>query len=247
MEQTTPSYEGPTTPPPATHPDLDRWFAYHAGELASDDEAELQGHLVDCRDCTSLVLDLDAFSAPADAPATVSDIEKAAAWRALRPRLATRRWTVPATLAASFMIAALGLGLWTATRETRELRQMVAELSRPQANAPVHDLFPDAVQRGGTSAGPVLEVPAGTDSFTLILNLVEVPEYATYRVQIVDSQGQPALAIANLEMDPLGLFTLGLSRRSLPAGNYHIQLFGGDGDDAPPVPLESYPLEITYL
>ena len=255
MEQTTSSNGGPAAPPPVAHPDLDRWIAYHAGDLAGDQETELQGHLVACRDCTTLVLDLDAFTAPASARAATSDIEMVAAWRALRPRLATRRlavsrrWGVPATLAASFMIGALGLGLWTATRETRELRQEVAELSRPQANAPVHDLFPGAVERGGRSAGSELKVPAGSTTFTLILNLVELPDHAAYRVEIEDTEGRPALEIPNLEMDSLGLITLGLARQTLPAGNYRIRLLGINdaSDSTQPVPVAIYPLEIIYL
>ena len=204
---------GPTS---ARHPDVDRWIAYRAGELAGDEEDTLQAHMVDCRDCTSALLDLDAFSQPANTTG-VSDFDRAVAWRALQPRLEAtrpgrRRWAVPVTLAASFLCAALGLGLWTATQESEALRQTVAELSRPQPNAPIHDLFPGAVERSARSAGTLLEIPAETSTFTLILNLVEVPQYAAYEVEFIDAEGRSVLEIADVGIDPLGLLTIGLSR-----------------------------------
>ncbi len=239
-----------------SHPELGRWIAYRAGGLAPADEETLQDHLVDCRSCTALVLDLESFADPAGsglpgAPPPVSDFEQAAVWRTLRPQLgrrrpARRRWTVPATVAASLLAALLGGGLWLQQRELSGLRAHVAALSRPQANAPIYDLFPRAVVRGEAGSGPgaTLEIPAAALAFTLILNRVESGELGTCRAEIVDPPNRRLAIVDGLEMDAAGVFTFSLPRGTLAAGDYVVRLWGAEGEAETPV--EEYPLRIVY-
>ncbi len=236
-----------------SHPDLDRWLAYRGGDLGRDDEETLRDHLVDCRSCSALVLDLEAFAdrsagSPAVAspegarPAAVSDFEQAAVWRSLRPRLRPRRWYVPASLAAAFLAAIVGGGLWQ-QRELTGLRHELAELSRPQANAPIYDLYPRAALRGEASAGPTLEVPAAAPTFTVILNGAEPAEPGVCRAAILDRERRPALEVEGLVQDELGVFTFALPRDALAAGDYVVRLWGpGDGGEL----IAEYPLRVVH-
>jgi hypothetical protein len=230
------------------HPDLDRWIAYRAGDTGDEDVAELQDHLAGCRDCTALVLDLAAFADPAaaDRGAAVSELERAAAWRALRPRLAPgRRWYVPAALAASLMAAAVGLSGWLQEqRQADGLRRELADLTRPQANVPVHDLFRDATLRS-SEPDSALEIPAEARSVTLILNeLTEVGAGDELRARILDGSSQVVATVDGLELDELGVATLGLARDSLPSGDYVVRVEVRDDGDWRA--LGDYPLRLRY-
>ncbi len=50
-----------TGPLAAGHPEVEQLAAYHAGELAPDEEERIQDHLSVCRDCGDLVLELEAL------------------------------------------------------------------------------------------------------------------------------------------------------------------------------------------
>ena len=253
------------------HPDLDRWIAYRAGDLSPEDEETLQNHLVECRNCTTLVLDLEAFAdsttadaaaewrtaewrtadartadaRTADAPA-VSKFEKAAVWSLLRPHLRRRRWHVPAALAASFLAAVLGGGLWLQQREVSGLRQRIAELSTPEANAPVYDLFPRAALRGEAGRETTLAVPAGARTLLLILSGVDAGADTVdglWRAEILDAGGRPVADVEGLVMDEMGVFTFALPRAALAAGDHVVRLWGpGAGE----TPVAEYPLRIVY-
>ena len=69
------------------HPSPDRLLAYHLGELPAAAAGAIQDHLVGCEACGEALLDL-ATLADSEAPDPVPDIERAAAWRRLQPRLA---------------------------------------------------------------------------------------------------------------------------------------------------------------
>lgn len=245
-----------------THPDLDRWIAYRAGDLVDDEQSVLQDHLAACSDCTRLILDLESFagSTSADrqqAGAGFSEIEKAAVWRMLRPQVAAnedqrptrQRWQMPATLAASLLLAAFGLGLWLQQQELTGLRQQIAELSKPQANLPIYDLVPDVTVRGESAPGGTpelnsLTLPRGVASYALILNRTEIGEPGKYRAEIL-AEGEPVLTIEDLESDELGIFTLRLPPvDALAEGDYVLRLYGlEDGREAA---LEDYPLRLIH-
>lgn len=232
----------------ATHPDLDRWIAYRDGELPAEEQESLQRHLAGCRECVAIVLDLEAFSRPEESDrAGISEFEVAAAWRAVRSAISAdvkreHRWHVPTALAASLMVAALGLSTWLAVehRTATELRRTVAELSRPQINVPIEDLWPDTTTRGGLQRA--VEVLTADRSLTLVLNLQESQEFPDYRVEIIDSEGTEIWSSTGLEMSPFGNFTLGIPRGFLPAGEYGVRLYGLEGERN--VPLQDYAVQI---
>ncbi|MEE8523451.1 MAG: hypothetical protein V3T72_05930 [Thermoanaerobaculia bacterium] len=227
------------------HPDLDRWIAYHSGATGGDDTVDLQDHLASCRDCTTLVLDLEAFADPvaADSRAAVSDFEKATAWRALRLAPA-KKWYVPATLAASFLAAAVGLSGWLQQqREVDGLRREIADLTRPQANVPVHDLYLDTTLRSAARDSSI-EIPAAATNVTLILNQLMDTRGDELRAQILDAAGQTVATVEGLELDELGVATLGLSRGTLDSGDYvvRVEVLRGGGWIA----IGDYPLQLRF-
>ncbi|HEX9734952.1 MAG TPA: zf-HC2 domain-containing protein [Thermoanaerobaculia bacterium] len=239
----------PPAPPAGGHPDVDAWIAYHEGELGTDEEQRLRRHLVKCPACVSLVLDLDAFTAGAEGPGAgeeLSEFERAAAWRSLRahlereegprgaapvaaPRRAAWRLAVPSALAATLAAGVLGLASWNAHREVARLQGVVAALSEPQVNVPIHDLYPDTATRSGGGTRPA-EVRAAP-YVTLVLNLEEPADFAAYEVEVVDAAGHVAWTGRGLEMSEYGTFTLGLARDFLtPGEEYRVRLHGVDED-----------------
>ncbi|MCP4664113.1 MAG: hypothetical protein GY856_52685 [bacterium] len=209
------------------HPTVDELIAYDTGELGAEEKDRLQDHLVICRDCFALIADLESFSEAgrsAPRPERPADFEAAAFWRTLRPRLATRRWHIPAAMAASFLVAALGFSFWVATQQ-----RTIAELSEPQPNPRVYDLVADTSQRTGRVARP-LEIPSGV-GFTLIFTPDLGREYPGYQVMIRDSEDSVVRTVEGVEKRLADeTFTLWLPPGALPLGEYRVELYGLEGE-----------------
>jgi hypothetical protein len=228
------------------HLEPDELAAYHAGELAANDAERALGHLVACPECTGLLLDLNALMEPKpDAAPAVSDHGKAAVWRNLReeighPEIGRRRSSPPfwlSAIAAALLVSTVGLSVWVAN-----LRRTVDELSRPQINAPVLDLYEGTV-RGGESIAPGLAVPPGARFFTLILNPAGRRRFERYRVEIVPAQGGAAAwSGQDLAPNAYGSFSLIVPRRALGAGDYRVRLLGLTGTGVEPI--EEYALRV---
>jgi hypothetical protein len=233
------------------HPDPEELAAYHAGELPPAEEERLRDHLVACRECAGLLLDLDGLADPGfDAGADGAD-GKEEVWLRLRkkiqdeaprapirplrrPARAAPRW-LPA-LAAALLAATLGLSLWVAT-----LRRTVDELSRPQLNAPVLDLY-SGTARGEGSPPPVFTVPREARFFTVILNPAGQRRYEGYRVEILRAGGGKAWSGEGLERNAFGSFSLTLPRGALGPGEYRIRLVGRTKSIEEPI--EEYALRV---
>lgn len=234
---------GPLPEDGGAHPTVEEWIAYRCGQVPEADERPLQRHLAECRECVALLLDLESFLRPPRPEAVgISEFEVAAARRAVLAavrRVATRRrWYVPATLAASLLVGGLGLSI----RSAVEHRRTVEELTQPQANVPILDLWPDPATRGGWQS-VAAEVPAEADSFILILNLADPAEYPDYEVELVDPEGEEIWRRRGFRMSAIGSnFTVSLSRHFLPPGEHAIRLHGVDGKRR--VLLEEYPIRI---
>lgn len=296
----------------SAHPTPEELISYHGSELSVEEEKHVQDHLVLCRECTALLLDLAAFPAlDQEGARQLSDAEVAAAWRALQPQL--RRQEAPGisapswwqrfsegfslvrlsyALAASLLVVSLGLGAWivslwrenqrlaagfneqlaeqeravtAATKsleearqrleeassrseqyETQiaELRQTVDELSQPQINTPVTDLYPRDYIRGQEGAVKTVAVPSGANFFTLILNIAGQPSHPEYALEILDQGGQVIWQGRGLQKSPYNNFTVTLPRRSFSAGQYRIKLYGLRGTRRELV--EEYALHIRY-
>jgi hypothetical protein len=114
--------------------------------------------------------------------------------------------------------------------EIAELRRAVEELSRPQLNAPIIQLEPQSSVRGQPSAETVIEVPSGASLFTLVLNVAGQQSHSSYALEILDQSGKIIWQGRGLRRSPYNTFTVALARRLLPAGQYHIKLYGLDGN-----------------
>lgn len=218
------------------HPDLDELVRYHGGELGEADEERVQRHLVACPECQEDLLDLDGFVAAGGGrreggsdgtatepgrPSAVSSIPHPAPSR--RPALA---------LAASFLIAALSLGVWAIQERNgaRELRREMDRLSAPRPDLPIVDLLPDSSARSGAAEEPPATVPPGEDLVTFVLNLPRAPEVSGFEVEVLDADGEVTWT-GPVAISPYGTFTLGLWRRSMSPGENRIVLYGLDGGD----------------
>jgi hypothetical protein len=130
--------------------------------------------------------------------------------------------------------------------EVANLRQTVDELSQPQLNVPIADLYPRELirEQGRPSTIQTIAVPSSANLFTLILNVGERPSYPAYALEIVDQQGQPIWSGDGLQKSPEENFTVTLSRRLFPAGQYRLRLYGLRGDRRQMV--EEYAVRIRY-
>lgn len=238
------------------HLDPDELAAYHAGELPPEAESRVQDHLVACRECAGLLLDLDGLGDPGFGrdealPAGAAD----AIWEGVRERLGREEAQViplaarPAreipprsprwlqALAASLLVAALGLSFWAAS-----LYRTVEELSRPQGNAPVLDLR-SLTARGEGDPPPAVEVPADARLFTVILHPPRQTLQDEYRVEIARAGGGTVWSEGGLRPNPFGSLSLILARRDLGSGEFRIRLFGaGPESTVQKEPLAEYAL-----
>ena len=129
--------------------------------------------------------------------------------------------------------------------EIADLRQSLAELSRPQLDAPIVDLYPSNSTRGNaTGDAERIEPPPTANFFTLILNIADHPLASTYAVEILDSNGNQVWRGRRLRMGRDHSVNLTLARRMFPAGRYLIKLSGLRNGKQEPV--AEYPVQISY-
>jgi hypothetical protein len=224
------------------HPTADELAAYHAGELPPDREDRIQEHLLGCRECRDLLLALDELHRPEEGePVPAGELD--AVWEGLRaklprgeetpvplpftpsrssrPAVSSPRWLQ--ALAASLALGVIGLSFWAAS-----LHRTVDELSQPQLNAPVEDLFPSPV-RGGPPSPGVVEIAPETRFFTLVLTPTQERGFREYEIEIVRGDGSVVWSGRGLRRNRYGSFSLTLSRRLTGEGEYRIRLFGIGG------------------
>lgn len=238
------------------HPSLEKLGAYLDGELSSEENDEIQEHLVECDFCTQALLDLKTFL---DFPEGVSsregvaDLGAAAEWRDLWKRieenrrpgqerdapsaplrrfLASRR--VAYSLAAACAAAALGLSLYV-----QSLRQEQKAFDRNP-----HLVYLNAATvRGGDDTTKTLELPPG-ESGSIILNL-GLPEDATdpeYRVEIQRKGDRPIFEESGLKPQE-GEVLFAVSPRLFETGRYEIVLWKPQQRE--PGPVSRYELEVV--
>ena len=218
---------------PDGHPDADELVAYHEGTLAPGDAQRIQDHLVACRECAALVADLEGlgdpdFGAGEDLPEETAEL----VWKNVRQQIrrderpsnvvpfrAVPRWVQP--LAAMLVISTLALSGWVAY-----LRGQVEDLSSPQLNAPILDLYPAGSTRGESPA--VQTVPPDARLFTVVLNPAGRPAFQEYELQIVDAEGKEIRRDGGLKPNPYGSFSVTLSRDLLGSGDFRVRLVGID-------------------
>jgi hypothetical protein len=132
-----------------------------------------------------------------------------------------------------------------AESQIASLEKNLNELSRPQFNIPITDLVPMDASRGpGNESIQKIELPAGTNFFTVILNVTGKPSFADYAFQVVDAQGQTIQEGRGLRKSAENTFTVALSRRLMPAGSYEFRLQGVTQDGSTLV--QAYKVQLRY-
>ena len=125
------------------------------------------------------------------------------------------------------------------------LQKNLDELSRPQFNVPITDLVPmDATRGAGNESVQKIELPAGTNFFTVILNVTGKPAFADYAFEVIDAQGQTIQQGQGLRKSAENTFTVALSRRLMPAGSYEFRLQGVNQDGRTLV--QTYKVQLRY-
>jgi hypothetical protein len=203
-----------TLPDPLEHPDPDRLYAYQAEELTPAEELEIQEHLAVCSHCTELLLDVQSFSMPStQEEAGLSEFEQAAGWRTLRARLdqdgfftrGRRPRHRVAAVAALFLLAVVGLSIYTLTREAPEVRT----------------LDPLESHRGGPSEVESVRLPV-----LLVLRSPSEISYPEYQAEIHDLAGRTVRSVSGLRQNKTFEVGLKLGRADLPPGEYRVTLLG---------------------
>ncbi|HYN21517.1 MAG TPA: zf-HC2 domain-containing protein [Thermoanaerobaculia bacterium] len=239
------------------HPEPDKLVAYHEGGLSFEDERRVQDHLLGCRECAALLADYDGLTDPdfgsdEDIPESAVEV----IWDKVREEIKkdplslsnvvpfkrpearpskSPRWLQP--LAAMLLISTMALSAWVAN-----LRDRVKELSSPQPNAPVLDLYPAGSTRG--EGGPAVQaVPSDVRLFTIILNPPGRTQFEAYEVEILDVEGNVVRSERGLEPNRFGSFSLTVPRDVLGAGDFRIRLVG-IGPEGARQALEEYALRI---
>ncbi|HEX3555409.1 MAG TPA: zf-HC2 domain-containing protein [Thermoanaerobaculia bacterium] len=218
------------------HPEPETLAAYHAGELTGEEEARLQDHLVACRECAALLLDLDGLADPGFGAGSLSPADQEALWGRIQgemkkeeapvaPVIPLRRPAAPSrsprwlqVAAAALLVITLGQWVWVAS-----LRRAVHDLSRPQANTPVLDLDADAV-RSPESEEPYVVRPEDR-FFTLILTPSPERRYERYRVEIARADGRVAWS-DDEALSPDHPLSITVPRIALGSGSFQVRFFG---------------------
>jgi len=237
-----------------SHPEPETLAAYHAGELTADEERRLQDHLMACRECSDLLLDLEGLADPGFGAGSLSAADQEALWGRIQgeikkeerpapvvplrrpvPSVASPRWLQ--ALAAALLVATVGLSAWVASLQR--------ELSQAQPNPSVIQLSPLTTRGGRGSLG---EGISAEDSrrLILVLYLPGPPARATeYRAEVVRKDGGKVLEVSGLVFkEKLDGVTLELPRDQLGPGDFRLLLFGNTGQGAPEKPIAEYRLHV---
>ena len=211
---------------------------YHEGRLSPGDERRVQDHLVACRECSELLLDLEGLSDPGfGAGEALPEGTGERVWEGVRKEVQpanvvpfkresrddTPRWL--RSLAAMLLLSTMGLSGWVAS-----LREQVKDLSGPKANTPVVDLYPVSSVRG--EGGTVPELPEDAEWITVILRSPGLPEFEDYGVEIVrGDRGEESVAWKKDGLKPVyNSFSLSLPRDWIGDVHFHLVGIGPKGE-----------------
>lgn len=100
------------------------------------------------------------------------------------------------------------------------------ELAQPQFNVPIIDLAPQDTRGQIENATKKIEVPAGVNFVTLILNINGQPNFSDYALEILDRQGKTVYQGRGLKKNAENSFTIAISRSQLASGQYQFKLYG---------------------
>lgn len=97
----------------------------------------------------------------------------------------------------------------------------------PDVNVPIIDLNPHDAGRGEQNPqSATIQLPPETDLFTLILNLGGEDASSSYSLEVTDRSNKTVWVSRNLRKSPYNNFTVAMHRRSFPAGEYRLKIYG---------------------
>ncbi len=97
----------------------------------------------------------------------------------------------------------------------------------PEANVPIVDLNPQDAGRGGQNPkAATVQLSPDTDLFTLILNLSGEDSSRNYSLEVTDRNNRTIWTARDLRKSPYNNFTVAMRRRSFPAGEYRLRIYG---------------------
>src|SRR5262249_44341979 len=110
--------------------------------------------------------------------------------------------------------------------EIAELRRSIDDLSQPSVNVPVEDLEVDQPRGGAAGDVKTVTVPAGANLFTLLLRAKSGLSFPDYALEVIDDHGKRVFRVTGLHKSEADGFNVALPRWKLPAGQYHLRLYG---------------------
>ena len=115
----------------------------------------------------------------------------------------------------------------------------------PDVNVPIVDLNPQDAGRGEENQkATTIQLPPGTDLFTLILNLSGDDASRSYSLEVTDRSNHAIWTNRELRKSPYNNFTVALHRGSFPAGEYRLKIYGlRDGKRQL---IEEYAIRLVY-
>jgi hypothetical protein len=208
--------EGRDLRDPEEHPSPEVLTAYQANELSQEEDERIQSHLAQCRHCTEMLLELEAFLQPADreAAAPAADFEMAADWRKLRSRMRGQKRQLAYAMAAVLLLAVVGLSIYALSREPERFAT----------------LDPLNSTRGPAEAIEVVELPV-----TLVLRSPAESSYPEYRAELRDDHGGLIRQLSHLRESRPSEVEIPLGSRDLDPGEYRVKLLGVTDRGADPV------------
>lgn len=110
-------------------------------------------------------------------------------------------------------------------RTEGDLRRRIDELTAPQLNVAIVDVYSSQLRQRGDGPPPADAVPRDAKPVTLILNPAPGVGEAPVEVEMVDAAGKLLLRRSGLRLSPTSDFTLTLPTAALPAGPATINLY----------------------
>lgn len=107
-----------------------------------------------------------------------------------------------------------------------QLEARVRELSAPQLNVPVLEVFPaEMTQRDTSAPATQLTIPANARRVTLILNSQSTITARSYQLEIRDTRNRVVTTAQGLVRQATGDYTVSLAAESLPSGSYTFNVY----------------------
>lgn len=218
------------------HPGAARLLEYHAGRLTESAAEAVREHAAACAECAELLLlfpqacGCRGASPPADFLTAAGKREILARLEVRRAEAARRRarhWRDGLGAAAAVCLLAVAL----TSSDALHQRSRLAEMMTPQANGPVVQLLPHAVERsrGGDDPAMRIEIAPDVHHWTLLVPVLGDREYAGYRLEIVDRDGARLWESRDPRVESYTT-AIQMPRGFLAAGEHRVRLYGVDAN-----------------